>query len=82
MWVTMDRKTFDGIIDALDDAHGVSMNGLLVSRDGEMFRHDFTDRGFPPTGVRSISKVVVALAVGAAIADGTRLRGRPLSHSE
>lgn len=77
----MDQETFDGIVDELIAAgsDGVEMNSLLISSPGGTFLHDFTERRSPLTNVRSISKVVVSLAVGAAIADGTRVHGRPLS---
>lgn len=72
----MDRTTFDRLVGAVPE--GLRMRSLAVSGPRGEFVHDFTgDRS--PADVRSISKLVVSLAVGAAIADGVRLRGRPLS---
>lgn len=76
----MDRTTFDRVVDAMVDARaeGLRMRSLVVSSPSGTFAHEFTgDRS--PIDLRSISKVVVSLAVGVAIADGVRLRGRPLS---
>jgi CubicO group peptidase (beta-lactamase class C family) len=77
----LDQQTFAGIVDAFDRAvaDGVRMNSLLVSDPAGTFRHDFTAHRAKPVNIRSISKVVVSLAVGAAIAEGVTIRGRPLS---
>ena len=74
----MDRTTFDGVVGALQRSEDLRMRSLAVSGPHGEFVHDFT-RGPATADVRSISKVVVSLAIGAAIADGVRLRGRPLS---
>jgi CubicO group peptidase (beta-lactamase class C family) len=55
------------------------MRSLLVSGPRGSFRHEFIGGPRLTTDVRSISKVVVSLAVGVAIGEGVRLRGRPLS---
>lgn len=77
----MDEITFDRVVDSMSEARseGLRMRSLVVSGPRGRFVHDFT--GDPPAAVdvRSISKLVVSLAVGAAIAEGVRLRGRPLS---
>jgi hypothetical protein len=77
----MDQETFDRVVDAMLEARsdGLRMRSLLVSGPRGSFRHEFIGGPRLTTDVRSISKVVVSLAVGAAIADGVRLRGRPLS---
>jgi CubicO group peptidase (beta-lactamase class C family) len=77
----VDQQTFDGIVDALKRAaaDGVRMNSLVVSGPTGTFRHDFADRRPNPTNIRSISKVVMSLAVGAAIDKGGTIQGRPLS---
>jgi CubicO group peptidase (beta-lactamase class C family) len=75
----MDRTTFDRVVDAMLRCEGLRMRSLTVSSPRGEFAHDFTGGGPAATNVRSISKVVVSLAVGVAIADGVRLRGRPLS---
>jgi CubicO group peptidase (beta-lactamase class C family) len=71
---------FARVVDHLTAARseGLRMSTLVVSRGDEVLVHDF---GAPSARVdlRSITKAVVSLAVGAAIADGTRLRGRPLA---
>ena len=74
----MDRTTFDRVVGAMLRCDGLRMRSLAVAGPCGEFVHDFTgDRA--TADVRSISKVVVPLAVGAAIADGVCLRGRPLS---
>ncbi len=55
------------------------MSTLVVSGPDGVLAHDFTTVPSPLMDLRSISKVVVGLAVGVAIGDGTHLRGRPLS---
>ncbi len=75
----MDRESFDRTVHELATAAGVRMNGVVIAGPEGIHQHDFTGRGFPAVDVRSISKVVVSLAVGAAIADGVRLGGEPLS---
>src|SRR4051794_5973786 len=71
---------FARVVDRLAAARsaGLRMRTLVVSPRDEVLVHDF---GAPSARVdlRSITKVVVSLAVGAAIADGPRLRGRPLA---
>jgi CubicO group peptidase (beta-lactamase class C family) len=76
----MDRRTFDRVVGSLLEARseGLVMRNLVVSSPSGTFVYEVTD-GRAATDVRSISKVVVTLAVGAAIADGTRLGGRALS---
>jgi CubicO group peptidase (beta-lactamase class C family) len=76
----VDQQTFDEVVDALKraEADGIRMNSLLVSGPTGTFHHDFGVHP-APTNVRSISKVVVSLAVGAAIADGVTVQSRPLS---
>lgn len=74
----MDRQTVDRVIAALDAAAGVRMSGLVVSGPGGTVRHDFGGEE-RAADLRSISKVVVALAVGAGIAQGVQLRGRRLA---
>jgi CubicO group peptidase (beta-lactamase class C family) len=77
----MDEGTFDRVVESLDEARseGLRMRSLLVCGPEGRFVHDFAPGRPPAVDVRSISKVVVALAVGVAIADGVRLRGRSLS---
>lgn len=70
----MDRTTFGRVVDAVPEG----LRSLAVSGPHGEFVHHVTGDG-SPADVRSISKLVVSLAVGAAIADGVRLRGRPLS---
>jgi CubicO group peptidase (beta-lactamase class C family) len=79
----MDRRSdqsFDRAVDRLTAARseGLRMSTLVVSRRDEVVVHDF-DGPAPRADLRSITKAVVALAVGAGIGAGTRLRGRPLS---
>ena len=73
----MDRAAFDRVVDALARTDGLRLRSLVVSGPDGAFRHDATPDG--PVDVRSLTKPVVALAVGAAAAAGVRLRGRPLS---
>ena len=76
----MDQQRFDRAVDRLTAARseGVEMSTLVVSCRDEVLVHDFTAPS-ARVDLRSITKAVVSLAVGAAITDGTRLRGRPLS---
>lgn len=73
----MDRQTFDRTVAALRAVDGLALRSLAASGPGGEFRHDAVPDA--PVDVRSLSKLVVALAVGAAIADGVTLRGRTLS---
>jgi len=77
----MDQERFDRVVDRLIAARpdGLRMRSLVVSDPGGEFVHDFTAVRSPMVDLRSITKAVVALAVGAAVADGACLRGRPLS---
>jgi CubicO group peptidase (beta-lactamase class C family) len=77
----MGQETFDATVLRLTRARsdGVRMSSLVVSGPDGAFRHEFSGLPSPSVNLRSISKVVVSLAVGAAIAEGTTVRGRPLS---
>ena len=77
----VDRATFGRVVESMVEARseGLRMHSLLVRGPQGRLVHDFTPDGPPAVDVRSISKAVVALAVGIAIHDGVRLGGRPLS---
>jgi CubicO group peptidase (beta-lactamase class C family) len=59
------------------DGDPLKMKSLVVSSNGETLGHLFA--GDVAYNVRSICKVVVALTVGIAVADGVRLGSEPLS---
>lgn len=73
-------QQFDRAVDRLTAAssEGLRMSTLVVARRGDVLVHDFTPQA-APVDLRSITKAVVALAVGAGIAHGTRVHGRPLA---
>jgi CubicO group peptidase (beta-lactamase class C family) len=73
-------QRFDCAVDRLTAARseGLRMRTLVVSRRDDVLVHDF-DGPAQRVDLRSITKAVVALAVGAGIGAGTRLGGRPLS---
>ena len=73
------QESVDRAVERLAAADGLRMSTLVVSGADRCFVHDFTAARSPLVDLRSITKAVVALAVGVAIGHGTRLRGRPLS---
>src|SRR3954467_5849057 len=71
---------FARVVDRLAAARsaGLRMSTLVVSRGDEVLVHDFAAAS-ARVDLRSITKAVGSLGVGAAVAGGTRLRGRPLA---
>lgn len=78
--VTVDEAKFDEVIHAFrstvdKDGNPLRMDSILVSQGTRTFAHRFT-RGTAKNDLRSISKTILALALGAAFERGIRLRGR------
>ena len=62
----MHQERFDRAVERLTAAAGLRMSSLVVSGPGGDLVHDFTGAGAPLVDLRSITKPVVALAVGVA----------------
>ena len=79
----MKQETFKTIIDAFLEARDkngelLKMDAIIVSDASNMFSHYFNARS-SPNDIRSLSKTILAMSIGKAIADGVMLRGEKLS---
>lgn len=79
----MNETSFKHIVNCLQQAkdnQNSSLNifSLMLSQGDTTFRYDFQEP-VKPREVRSLSKAVVSLAVGAAIDQGVKLGGEPIS---
>ncbi|MEV4343492.1 serine hydrolase [Actinoplanes sp. NPDC049596] len=76
----MNRRNFDAAIAQFNAASkdGLQMKSVIISDPRGYLKKDFIEHP-TPTDLRSISKLVVSLALGVAIESGVQLRGEPLS---
>ena len=79
----MERRDFERVVECLSlakDKTGnlLAMKNITMSDANQTFSHNFmSDPGF--TDLRSVSKVPLCMAVGAAIESGYRVWGEPLT---
>lgn len=79
----MDKALFDSVVTSLTQARDkdglpLNMDSIIVSQDDRVFRHDFSAED-GPIDTRSISKTVVAMAIGIAIEQGVKFGSIRLS---